>query len=74
MKHIKKFNENSDSDDIIKEYDIRSDVTYVIDTKRKPTEGDSIMNGDGDYLIYHEGEDYYDIVGVVIGEIHGNDQ
>ena len=64
MKYLKRFNES-----IIREYDPRSETTYVIDTTKTPKKGDKIIDCDGDVLDFDDRDNNYKIVGVVIEEI-----
>ena len=69
MKHLKIFEDFSQ--DIIKQYDPRLDITYVIDTGKEPKPGDKVLDIDGDRLVWREGE-VYNIIGVIIEEIEGD--
>jgi hypothetical protein len=40
MKHLKLFEDFSKKENIIKEYDPRYNITYLIDTTRNPEDGD----------------------------------
>ena len=69
MKHLKLFEDFSQ--DIIKQYDPRLDITYVIDTKKEPKPGDKVLDIDGDRLVWREVE-VYNIIGVIIEEVEGD--
>lgn len=69
MKHLKLFEDFSQ--DIIKQYDPRHDITYVIDTKKEPKPGDKVLDIDGDRFVWREGE-VYNIIGVIIEEVEGD--
>lgn len=70
MKYLKLF-ENFEQEDIIEEFDPRTGIKYVIDTKKKPKPGDEVLDTDGDYLIYKDEYDL-DILGVIINKIEEN--
>lgn len=61
----------SENESIIREYDSRYDITYVIDTNRTPNPGDKVLDIDGDTFNWTEGVN--DIIGVIIEEIEGHD-
>lgn len=70
MKYLKLF-ENFEQEDIIEEFDPRTGIKYVIDTKKKPKPGDEVLDTDGNYLIYKDEYDL-DILGVIINKIEEN--
>jgi hypothetical protein len=69
MKHLKLFEDFSKKENIIKEYDPRYNITYLIDTTKNPEDGDRVLDTDGDVVSWSED---IDIVGVIVKEIEGD--
>jgi hypothetical protein len=70
MRYLQLFENFSEREDVIKEYDPRIDVTYIIDPNKVPKSGDLILDIDGD--AYNWTEDDNNIIGVIIKEIDGD--